>query len=459
MIKKGLENQRKNLQQLELKNEKTLRISKNKILERAKGITLIALIITIIILIILAGITIVALSGENGILRQAVKAKDKTEIAEIIDKAQVDVLGVQSENGGKISKEQLKTILEQYFKNVPNDYTIDTVLTAKDEYGKHEIQVSDIYKGSFSGESGSAISIPEGLEIGTTVNYNPTGTYNWQAKYYSSDESDSNVTLDSSKSEYNINTWKVFDINEETGEITLVPATATTGIVKLQGAQGYNNGVYLLNEACSYLYGNEEKGIKARSINIEDIEGKMTDEALEEAHSFSIDEIKYKNQVPSEYEQSSSYYPSIYAKEILSVIDGNKNSSGLGMSEQISLIEPTDGGAINGYMRATGIQPYLTMWMKDMQTAFKTVENNINYYNLICPEGTEQTYYVASRSLIASDEVSIFVMSIIDRGVMNGARMLDSDCTTDGYAFALFPIVSLNATIIRGNATDGFTVE
>ena len=48
MIKKGLENQRKNLQQLELKNEKTLRISKNKILERAKGITLIALIITIL---------------------------------------------------------------------------------------------------------------------------------------------------------------------------------------------------------------------------------------------------------------------------------------------------------------------------------------------------------------------------------------------------------------------------
>ena len=43
---------------------------------------------------LLAGITIVALSGENGILRQAVKAKDKTEIAEIIDKAQVDVLGV-----------------------------------------------------------------------------------------------------------------------------------------------------------------------------------------------------------------------------------------------------------------------------------------------------------------------------------------------------------------------------
>ena len=82
MIKKELENQRKNLQQiqqLELKNEKTLKeISKIKRLKRAKGITLIALIITIIILIILAGITLVALSGENGILRQASKAKEET---------------------------------------------------------------------------------------------------------------------------------------------------------------------------------------------------------------------------------------------------------------------------------------------------------------------------------------------------------------------------------------------
>ena len=49
MIKKGLENQRKNSQQLELKNEKTLKeISKIKRLERARGITLIALIITIL---------------------------------------------------------------------------------------------------------------------------------------------------------------------------------------------------------------------------------------------------------------------------------------------------------------------------------------------------------------------------------------------------------------------------
>lgn len=46
------------------------------------GITLIALVITVIVLLILAGVTIVALSGDNGILTRAQDAKEKTEQAE-----------------------------------------------------------------------------------------------------------------------------------------------------------------------------------------------------------------------------------------------------------------------------------------------------------------------------------------------------------------------------------------
>ncbi len=44
-----------------------------------KGITLIALVITIIVLLILAGVAIAMLSGENGILKKATEAKTKTE--------------------------------------------------------------------------------------------------------------------------------------------------------------------------------------------------------------------------------------------------------------------------------------------------------------------------------------------------------------------------------------------
>ena len=47
-----------------------------------KGITLIALVITIIVLLILAGVTIAALSGDNGILTRAKEAKEKTKQAQ-----------------------------------------------------------------------------------------------------------------------------------------------------------------------------------------------------------------------------------------------------------------------------------------------------------------------------------------------------------------------------------------
>ena len=49
---------------------------KNK-LKVNKGITLIALVITIIVLLILAGVAISMLSGENGILNQAAKARER----------------------------------------------------------------------------------------------------------------------------------------------------------------------------------------------------------------------------------------------------------------------------------------------------------------------------------------------------------------------------------------------
>ena len=47
-----------------------------------KGITLIALVITIIVLLILAGISIVTLTGQNGVLTKAGTAKEESKKAE-----------------------------------------------------------------------------------------------------------------------------------------------------------------------------------------------------------------------------------------------------------------------------------------------------------------------------------------------------------------------------------------
>ena len=44
------------------------------------GITLIALVVTIIVLLILAGISISMLTGQNGILNRGAEAKEKTDI-------------------------------------------------------------------------------------------------------------------------------------------------------------------------------------------------------------------------------------------------------------------------------------------------------------------------------------------------------------------------------------------
>lgn len=48
---------------------------------KEEGITLIALVITIIILLILSAVTISTLTGENGLFKRAIQAKKQTEIA------------------------------------------------------------------------------------------------------------------------------------------------------------------------------------------------------------------------------------------------------------------------------------------------------------------------------------------------------------------------------------------
>ena len=60
-------------------------------LKNNRGITLIALVITIIVLLILAGVSIAMLTGDNGILNQATDARDDTKAAEIREKVEMAV--------------------------------------------------------------------------------------------------------------------------------------------------------------------------------------------------------------------------------------------------------------------------------------------------------------------------------------------------------------------------------
>ena len=84
-----------------------------KIKEKA-GITLIALVITIIVLLILAGITISAITGNNGIIKNAGQAKEESEIAnekEIVEKATVQAMG--NNKYGNIEESELQSELDK----------------------------------------------------------------------------------------------------------------------------------------------------------------------------------------------------------------------------------------------------------------------------------------------------------------------------------------------------------
>lgn len=121
------------------------------------------------------------LTGENGILTQATVAKEKTERAGIIERAQTDLLGQQVKTtDGQVTKPMLKAVLDTYFSDVPEADAIElsTELTSKE--GNYKIQVSEIYNGTF----GTAEKPNDKPEIPTSESY---------VGYYADIDGDKNI--------------------------------------------------------------------------------------------------------------------------------------------------------------------------------------------------------------------------------------------------------------------------
>ena len=72
-------------------------------MRKEKGITLVALVVTIIVLIILAGISINLVLGDNGIITIAQKAKENIELAKIEEETELNELYTQLEINGSDS--------------------------------------------------------------------------------------------------------------------------------------------------------------------------------------------------------------------------------------------------------------------------------------------------------------------------------------------------------------------
>ena len=83
--------------------------------KNTNGITLITLVITIIVLLILAGVSIAMLTGQNGILTQAQNAKTATEQASAKEKIELAVTGAMSKSrDGSLTIDNLKEELSNY---------------------------------------------------------------------------------------------------------------------------------------------------------------------------------------------------------------------------------------------------------------------------------------------------------------------------------------------------------
>ena len=81
-------------------------IIKNRIKQK-NGITLIALVITIIVLLILAGVSIAMLTGQNGILTQAQNAKTTTEDKSAEEKIKLAVMAARAQSEGALDADKL----------------------------------------------------------------------------------------------------------------------------------------------------------------------------------------------------------------------------------------------------------------------------------------------------------------------------------------------------------------
>ena len=113
-----------------------------------KGITLIALVITIIVLLILAGVSIAMLTGQNGILTQAQNAKTTTANKSAEEKVKLAVMAARAQSeDASLDATKLKTEIEDNYAGVaeltaggfPVNITMDGKAFTVDSYGNVEL--------------------------------------------------------------------------------------------------------------------------------------------------------------------------------------------------------------------------------------------------------------------------------------------------------------------------------
>lgn len=97
-------------------------------MKNQKGITLIALVITIIVLLILAGVSIAMLTGDNGILTKATQSKSETGLAEVLERVNME-LNAQLANAMAGDAFDEKSDIEENLETITGDYDVEANVT------------------------------------------------------------------------------------------------------------------------------------------------------------------------------------------------------------------------------------------------------------------------------------------------------------------------------------------
>ena len=173
-----------------------LNFLKRKQIIGQRGITLIALVITIIVLLILAGVTIATLTGDNGILTRAQEAKAETDEASDIEKIRLAISEAQiGENGYQ------KLDATNFQKALNNQFEGKNLSMTDNGDGSYTISLDNNSKMYYADSDGQIISNEDMLVIGTADelkafrdDVNSGNTYEGKYVYLTN-----NITLDSSE--------------------------------------------------------------------------------------------------------------------------------------------------------------------------------------------------------------------------------------------------------------------
>ena len=149
-----------------------------------KGITLIALVITIIVLLILAGVSIAMLTGENGILNRATTAQQKTTKAEAEEALKMTISEILSNkldptyeatgtDESIINATNIETMIQDINSNVTADATDKTTGTGE-ELKITEVEVTltisgDDYSYTVNANTGEFLEKDENNAAGETI--------------------------------------------------------------------------------------------------------------------------------------------------------------------------------------------------------------------------------------------------------------------------------------------------